>query len=110
MTALQQLVDAMLERARWEHPGVEFSIVLNNANSLLLPMDADQLDRARDGVPGFYRGHVYRNALVESTPSGPDLDTTAWLSPVQGTGAESAPLYRVDLDSGEISTVGRNAI
>lgn len=103
---LQQLVDEMLDRASREHPNVEFVIVVSSANSLLLPKHADRLGRSRGGAPGFYRGHVYRDAMVEATPDGPGLDTGAWLSPVQGPGSPAAPTYRGDLSTGKITVVG----
>lgn len=105
-TAVQRHVDELLDRARAEHPRTEFVIVLSNANSLLLPKDADQLERTRDGAAGFYRGHVYRDTLVEATTDGPSLDTSVWLSPVQAPGAPDAPTYRADLMTGQITTTG----
>ena len=105
-TILQQLVDELLDRARSEHPKVEFVIVVSSANSLLLPKHADRLERSRSGAPGFYRGHVYRDAMVEATPDWPDLDTSAWLSPVQGPGSPAAPTYRGDLNTGQIMVIG----
>lgn len=105
-TTLQRLVDELLDRARAEHPRTEFVIVLSKANSLLLPKDADRLERSRDGAAGFYRGHVYRDTLVEASADGPSLDTSAWLSPVQARGAPDSPTYRADLMTGQITTTG----
>lgn len=104
-TAVQRVVDELLDRARRDHPSVEFVIVLSNANSLLLPKHADQLERTRAGISGFYRGHVYRDALVEATADGPGLDAGAWLSPLQVPGSPAAPAYHGDLRTGQI-TVG----
>lgn len=103
---MQRLVDELLDRARAEHPRTEFVIVLSNANSLLLPKDGGRLERRRGGAAGFYRGHVYRDTLVEASADGPNLDTSAWLSPVQAPGAPEAPTYRADLMTGQITTTG----
>lgn len=105
-TALQLVVDDMLDRARAAHPGVEFVIVVSNANSLLLPKHGDRLERTSDDRQGFYRGHVYRDAMVEATPDGPDLDAAAWLSPVQAPGSLGVPTYRGDLRTGQITVSG----
>jgi hypothetical protein len=104
---LRELVDAALDRAHQEHPAIEYVIVLSNANSLLLPRHAEQLERTVAGVRGFYRGHVYRDALVEPSPLGPDFDHLAWLEPVTGPGVDDAPSYQADLRTGHICTVPR---
>jgi len=63
---VQQMVDALIDRARAEHPGVEFSIFISPQESLLLPKDGDKLWRPDDqGRMGYYNGHVYRDCLVE---------------------------------------------
>ena len=81
-TALKRLVDELLDRARADYPQTEFVIVLSNANSLLLPKEDDRLERSRDGAAGFYRVHVYRDALVEATSGQPSIETSACLSPM----------------------------
>jgi hypothetical protein len=58
---VQQLVDAMIDRARTEHPDIEFTVFISAADSLRLPRHSTRL--WRDG--GYYTGHVYRDLLVE---------------------------------------------
>ena len=57
------------------------------------------------GPPASIAG-IYRDALVEATPDGPNLGASAWLSPVQAPGAPEAPTYRADLMTGQITTTG----
>lgn len=109
MTALQQLVDEALDRAHLENPLIEYVIVLTNVNSLLLPRHAEQLERTVSGVHGFYRGHVYRDTLVEPSPLGPDFDHLAWLEPTAGPGVGQAPAYRADLRTGHVTAVPRGS-
>lgn len=66
MTAIQEIVDAMLDEAHTAHPGFEFSIAMTDENTLLLPKHADFLEREVDGVEGAYRSHVYRDCMVWS--------------------------------------------
>lgn len=88
---VQRLVDALLDRARTEHPGVEFSIFTSPQDSLLLPKEGDKLWRG-----GYYAGHVYRDCLVE--PMGGD-DVVALVA-LDG----AAPTYYGLLRTGEVTT------
>lgn len=66
------LVDALLERSRSECPDItDWSVTLSQSESLLVPRDSDKLFRVMDGVPGYYNGHVYRDALVRGVPGWP---------------------------------------
>ena len=89
---VQQMVDELLDQVRAEHPGVEFSIVLSVQESLLLPMHGDKLWRGA----GYYRGHVYRDCLVESVGQ----DDVVVLVALDG----AAPTYYGLLMTGETST------
>ncbi|MGP5057007.1 hypothetical protein ACTXJ3_18230 [Brachybacterium paraconglomeratum] len=67
------LVDALLEHARSEHPDItDWSVALSPSESLLVPRHSDKLFRAIDGIPGYYNGHVYRDALIRGVPGWPD--------------------------------------
>lgn len=89
---VQRPVDALLDRARTEHPGVEFSIFTSPQDSLLLPKEGDKLWRGG----GYYAGHVYRDCLVE--PMGGD-DVVALVA-LDG----AAPTYYGLLRTGEVTT------
>lgn len=66
------LVDALLARAQHEHPDVpEWSITLEQAESLLIPRHADKLFRTVGGAAGYYSGHVYRDMLIRGVPDWP---------------------------------------
>ena len=56
---VQRMTDELLARARRRHPGVEFSIAIDQALSLLLPKTADRIYRTINGRLGYYAGHVY---------------------------------------------------
>lgn len=103
-THVQQLVDAVLDRAAAEHPGAEFGITLTLANALLLPKDSDTL--WRNG--GAYHGHVYRDCLVTEIPTEEPapIDHLVVASPVVGTSAEAdrAVSFFGDLRTGAVST------
>lgn len=69
---VHELVDALLEHARSEHPDItEWSVTLSPSEGLLVPRDSDKLFRIIDGIPGYYNGHVYRDALVRGVPGWP---------------------------------------
>ena len=69
---VHELVDALLEHARSEHPDIsEWSVTLSQSESLLVPRDSDKLFRVIDGIPGYYNGHVYRDALIRGVPGWP---------------------------------------
>lgn len=89
---VQQLVDEVMDRARAEHPGVEFSIFTSPQESLLLPKDGDKLWRGG----GYYAGHVYRDCLVEATGG----DDVVALVALDG----AAPTYYGLLRTGEVTT------
>lgn len=108
MTDVQQLVDRMLDEAQAAHPGVEFGITLSLANALLLPKEGDKLWREdSQGRMGYYRGHVYRDCLVDEVPNvgAAPIDYLVIVSPVYGTSdaAEEAEPYYGDLRTGAIS-------
>lgn len=90
--AIQQLVDAMIERCRAEHPGVEFSIFVSPPDSLLLPKDGDKLWRGA----GYFTGHVYRDCMVEPL-GGDDVVALVALD-------AAAPTYYGMLRTGEVTT------
>lgn len=69
---VHELVDALLEHARSEHPDItDWSVTLNQCESLLVPRHSDKLFRVIDGIPGYYNGHVYRDALIRGVPGWP---------------------------------------
>lgn len=102
---VQVLVDAMIDEAETKHPGVEYTIVVDQNVSLLLPRDADRLHRTVDGHAGHYRGHVYRDRMVEPTPMSDDYTWLVVLSPVAGgTGDQHPATYYGDLRTGHVAT------
>lgn len=97
----------MLDTAQAAHPGVEFGIALSLANALLLPKDSNKLWRKdADGRQNYYRGHVYRDCLVNGIPGEEPapIDFLVIVSPVYGTSpeAEQAVAYYGDLRSGAL--------
>jgi hypothetical protein len=103
-SAVQALVDVMLDRAQVEHPQVEYSIMIAAERSLLLPRDADRLWRSMDGALGYYRCHVYRDHEVVA------MDDQVLLCPLltasQVTPASTAPTYKGNLVTGAVSSTG----
>jgi len=94
-TAVQRLVDAMLDRAERDCPGVEFMIWLPSLESLLLSRDSD-----RDGNHGAATPRVmqrrYRGRRIQAFDHSGAL--TAWVSPACGVPAPpQAPTYVGDL-------------
>jgi len=94
-TTVQRLVDAMLDRAERDCPGVEFMIWLPSLESLLLPRDSD---RGGDHEAAMSRvlQRRYRGRRIQA------FDTigapTAWVSPARGVPAPPhAPTYVGDL-------------
>ena len=63
-TQVQQLVDEILDVAFTNHPTSRWSITISPENSLLLPVQANEVPGSRDHVDGAYRGHVYRGCMV----------------------------------------------
>lgn len=55
----------MFERTRESAPGAEYVIMMSAENSLLLPRHATHIRRFTDAGFGTYRGHAYRDCLVE---------------------------------------------
>ncbi|WP_102191264.1 hypothetical protein [Microbacterium aurantiacum] len=103
-TPLQELVDAMLDDAQATHPGIEFSITLSPANSLLLHRDADRLNRpTADGREGYYVSHVYRDCMVWDQPI---YEHLVIVGPVTGTipEADDVPVRYGDLRTLQFST------
>lgn len=100
MTAIQEIVDAMLDEAHTAHPGFEFSIAMTDENTLLLPKHADFLEREVDGVEGAYRSHVYRDCIVWSQRV---PDWMIIITPVKGyiPEADAVPTYYGDVRTGE---------
>lgn len=108
-TAVQELVDQVLDVARSAHSGAEFGITLSLANALMLPKEADKLWRPdANGRAGYYKGHVYRDALVTEIPETEPapIDYLVIVSPVRGTSdaADIAETYFGDLRTGTIGT------
>ena len=107
-SAVQALVDVMLDRAQVEHPQVEYSIMIAAERSLLLPRDADRLWRSMDGALGYYRCHVYRDHEVVAMPL--DLEDQVLRCPLltasQVTPASTAPTYIGNLVTGAASSTG----
>ena len=96
---VQRMTDELLARARGQHPGVEFSIAIDQALSLLLPKTADRIYRTIDGRPGYYVGHVYDDALVEPANHHAQQADVITLVPVSA----DAPVWQGDLHTGRIS-------
>jgi hypothetical protein len=107
-SAVQVLVDVMLERARAEYPHVEYSIMMAAEQSLLLPKDADRLWRNVEGGLGYYTCHVYRDHEVVAMPLVEDEQVL--LCPLltygQVTAASTAPTYIGNLRTGAVTTMG----
>lgn len=66
-----EVLDAMLDRVRAEHPGVEWSITVAEEQAARVPVDGNKLWRAVNGRMGYYAGHVYRDCLVDVLPMKP---------------------------------------
>lgn len=96
-----RLTDALLARARAQNPGVEFSISLDQAQSLLLPRTSDRVYRTVNGQLGYYAGHVYDDALVEASDHLPEYAALVTLVPVDS----DAPLWQGDLRTGLITSL-----
>jgi len=94
-TAVQRLVDAMLDRAETDCPGVEFMIWLPSLESLLLPRDSDRGGNHGAAAPrGMQRR--YRGRRIQAFDNSGAL--TAWVSPAGGVPAPpQAPTYVGDL-------------
>lgn len=95
---LPQLVDAMLERASTEHPGVEYNITVPEEVDMDLPPTADRVWRETSQGIGFYNGLVYRDSLVDVLPTKP------WLVIPSPWDSTTAKPYYGDLRSGHITT------
>ncbi len=94
-TAVQRLVDAMLDRAERDCPGVEFMIWLPSLESLLLPRDSDRGGYHGAAAPRVMQGR-YRGRRIQAFDNCGAL--TAWVSPAGGVPAPSqAPTYVGDL-------------
>ncbi len=97
-TAVQRLVDAMLDRAEKECPGVEFMIWLPSLESLLLPRDSDHGAAASRVMQRRYRGR-----RIQAFDTSGVL--TAWVSPACGVPAPPhAPTFVGDLLAGQFTT------
>jgi len=94
-TAVQRLVDAMLDRAEADCPGVEFMIWLPSLESLLLPRDSDRGGNHGAAAPrGMQRR--YRGRRIQAFDHSGAL--TVWVSPACGVPAPpQAPTYVGDL-------------
>lgn len=91
------VLDAMLARARTEHPGIEWVITVSAEQAARIPLDGDKLWRAVNGNPGYYAGPVYSDCMVEVFPVKP------WLVSVHPYHADAAHYY-ADLRTGTITT------
>ena len=94
-TAVQRLVDAMLDRAEGDCPGAEFMIWLPSLESLLLPRDSDRGGNHGAVAPrGMQRR--YRGRRIQAFDHSGAL--TVWVSPAGGVPAPPhAPTYVGDL-------------
>lgn len=106
---VQQLVDRAIDLARAAHPGVEYGIGISLANAFNLPKHDDRIYDEVDGRPGYIKGYVYRDCLVNAIPAGEGdapIDFLIFLSPVAGKSpaGDSADHYYIDLRSGTITT------
>jgi len=94
-TAVQRLVDAMLDRAERDCPGVEFMIWLPSLESLLLPRDGDRVGYHGAAVPRVMQRR-YRGRRIQAFDHSGAL--TVWVSPACGGPAPpQAPTYVGDL-------------
>lgn len=100
---VQRLVDAMLDRAAAEQPGVEFTVFASTHDMADLPKHADKLLRTEEGRRGYYAGHVYRDTLVVALL--PEDTLVVELIPLlDGTpAAATAPTYVGELTTGQIT-------
>ena len=109
-SAIQELVDAMLQRSQAEHPLTEYTIMVSAEQSLLLPRDSDQLWRSVNGRLGYFRCHVYRDHEVVAMPLVDE--SLVLLCPLQTAGkvtpASAAPTYVGDLATGAVSVAGQS--
>lgn len=106
---LQVFVDKMLDYAVAENPGVELTITMSSANSLLLPLHARRAVRVVDGVIGSYAGHVYRDCLINNWP---DLDDDLIaVGTFHELDDERTPTYYCsNLTTGQFSTTAPNIV
>ncbi len=94
-TAVQRLVDAMLDRAERDCPGAEFMIWLPSLESLLLPRDSDRGGYHGAAVPRVMQRR-YRGRRIQAFDNSGAL--TVWVSPACGVPAPpQAPTYVGDL-------------
>lgn len=99
---VKKMTDELLTRARGRHPGVEFSIAIDQALSLLLPKTADRLYRTVNGRLGYYAGHVYDDALVEATNHPAQQADLITVVPVDDA---DVPRWQGDLRTGRITSL-----
>ena len=102
-TAVQQLVDEMLDHAWQVDPGAEIDITLSNMTSLLLPLHGRDLHRFVAGRAGSYRGPVYRDCMVWDMRGQPDELVIVSSGPPAGD-ATPERYYYGDLSDGTFST------
>ncbi|MGL5825733.1 MAG: hypothetical protein ACRCYU_13125 [Nocardioides sp.] len=99
-----RLADELLARARSQNPGVEFSITLDQAHSLLLPKTADEIIRTVQGRLVAYSGHVYNDALVDAVDFLPEYaDRVAVVPLFEAATPVDTPTYEGDLHTGRIT-------
>lgn len=103
---MQRLVDRALDAAQAAYPGIEFGITMSATNTLLLPKHDDRVWRTVEGRVGYYKGHVYRDCLVDGFETGADdaLNFLIIVSPVDGLELANVDTYFIDLRSEELST------
>ena len=99
---VQRMTDELLARARRRHPGVEFSIAIDQALSLLLPKTADRIYRTINGRLGYYAGHVYDDCLVQAMDHPAKAADIITLVPVD---ASDPPCWQGDLRTGRITSL-----
>jgi transposase len=107
---LQVFVDRMLDRAVAENPGVEFTITMSSANSLLLALHARRASAsaaAQNGQGGAYlRQHGLYSSLISEWRRFRDAGVLAGKEPGEKVGkltAEQAEIARLrrQLDKAE---------
>ena len=97
---VQRMTDELLARARRSHPGVEFSIAIDQTLSLLLPKTADRIYRTINGRLGYYAGHVYDDCLVQEMDHPAEAADVITLVPVD---TDDPPCWQGDLRTGRIT-------
>jgi hypothetical protein len=101
---VQQLVDALLDRAGAEHPRVEYVVSVPQELIVLVSQDSDKLWRTVEQRLGYYRTHVYRDREIMESPVNAQVVAAPLLEfGNPGHPCHQAPTYIADLDTGMIT-------